>query len=47
MKLAEHYDDCFWVEGVLLDDGVSMKIGGTDISVEGFYNIRTPLHSLN
>ena len=24
----ENYDDCFWVEGVLLDDGLTMEIGG-------------------
>ena len=41
MKLAETYDDCFWVEGVLLDDGLSMKIGGTDSGLEAFYNVRT------
>ena len=43
LKLSETYDDCFWVEGVLLEDGLSMKVGGADISLEGFYNIRTPL----
>ena len=43
MKLAETYDDCFWVEGILLDDGLAMKIGGTDSDLAGFYNVRTPL----
>lgn len=39
----ENYDDCFWVEGELLDDGLSMKVGGIEESAESFYNIRTPL----
>lgn len=43
LKLAETYDDCFWVEGVLLEDGLSMKIGGVDPESQGFFNIRTPL----
>jgi hypothetical protein len=34
---------CFWVEGVLLEDGLSMKIGGTEGFTQNFYNIRTPL----
>ena len=24
----ENYDNCFWVEGILLDDGLTMEIGG-------------------
>jgi hypothetical protein len=43
MILAEVYDDCFWVEGVLLDDGLSMQVGVAELGQEGFYNIRTPL----
>ncbi len=29
-KSEETYDDCFWVEGELLEDGLSMKIGGLE-----------------
>ena len=43
LKLAESYDDCGYAVGVLLDDGLSMKVGATDIASGGFYNIRTPL----
>lgn len=43
LKLAETYDDCFWVEGVLLEDGLSMKVGSVDPETHGFFNVRTPL----
>ncbi|MEO1287571.1 MAG: hypothetical protein AAFV93_07370, partial [Chloroflexota bacterium] len=36
------YDNCFWVEGELLDDGLSMQIGGIEEN-EGFFNIRSLL----
>lgn len=37
----ENYDRCFWVEGDLMDDGLSIRIGGLK---EGQgYNVRTPL----
>ena len=41
----EHYDDCFWVEGVLLDDGLTMEIGGIiDADAGGWGgNHRTPV----
>ena len=42
-KPQEEYNDCFWVEGVLLDDDLSMQVGVTESGKEGFYNIRTPL----
>ncbi len=43
LRPQAEYNDCFWVEGVLLDDGLSMKVGATELGKEGFYNIRTPL----
>ena len=43
LRPQKEYNDCFWVEGELLDDGLSMKVGATEESVKGFYNIRTPL----
>lgn len=39
----ESYDDCFWVEGVLHDDGRSMQIGGVEPGDEDFFNIRGPV----
>lgn len=37
----ENYDNCFWVEGNEMDDGISIRIGGLQ---EGQgYNTRTPL----
>ncbi|MCP4503021.1 MAG: hypothetical protein GY822_24045 [Deltaproteobacteria bacterium] len=38
----ETYDDCFQVEGIMLDDGLTMQVGGTG---EGgaFFNQRKPL----
>ncbi len=41
LKSQEAYDDCIWAEGELLDDDLSMKIGGLEAG-QGF-NIRTPL----
>ncbi len=43
LKPLENYYDCFWAEGVLLDDGMSMQVGAVEESLNGFYNIRTPL----
>lgn len=37
----EEYESCMWVKGALLDDGISMKVGGIEEG-QGF-NIRTPL----
>lgn len=42
-KPQEEYNDCGWAEGVLLDDGLSMKVGLIEEGMGGFYNIRTPL----
>ncbi len=41
----EHYDNCIWVEGVLLDDGLTMKVGGIIDEETGAWggNHRTPL----
>jgi hypothetical protein len=33
---------CFWVEGILLEDGLTMQIGGSGIFAS-LYNTRTPL----
>lgn len=38
MPPQEVYDSCGWVEGILLDDGLSMQVGN-----ERLYNIRVPL----
>ncbi len=43
LRPQAEYNDCFWVEGVLLDDGMSMQVGAVEESLNGFYNIRTPL----
>jgi len=42
LRPQAEYNDCFWVEGELLEDGLSMKVGATEEG-SGFYNIRTPL----
>ena len=39
----ENYDDCFWVEGELLEDGLTMKIGGVNLDSGAFFNTRTPI----
>ncbi|MEM9520801.1 MAG: hypothetical protein AAGA37_15890, partial [Actinomycetota bacterium] len=43
LPAAESYDDCFWVEGDVLDDGITMQIGGIEPETEDFFNTRTPL----
>lgn len=43
LKPAEVYDKCIWVEGVLLDDGVTMKIGGIGPDGAMHYNTRSPV----
>ena len=45
MQPQENYDDCFWVEGVLLDDGLTMEIGGIIDADAGAWagNHRTPV----
>jgi len=43
LKPQEDYDDCFWVEGKLMEDGLSMHVGGVDLESGGFFNIRTPI----
>ena len=41
----ERYDDCIWVDGVLLDDGLTMEIGGIVDEETGAWagNHRTPV----
>jgi hypothetical protein len=39
----EAYNECMWVEGKLLDDGLTMKIGG--IEQGSGFNLRKPLHN--
>ncbi len=45
MRPQENYDDCIWVDGVLLDDGLTIEIGGIIDSGTGAWsgNLRTPL----
>jgi len=43
LESAEVYENCFYVEGELLDDGVSMQIGGIEPGFEDFFNIRGPV----
>ena len=45
LRPQESYDDCFWVEGVLLDDGLTMEIGGIIDADAGAWagNHRTPV----
>lgn len=43
LRSQEAYNDCFYVEGVLLEDGLSMQVGAVEEGMEGFFNIRTPL----
>lgn len=40
---AREYDNCVWVEGELLEDGLSMKMAGTGEIERNFFNVRTPL----
>jgi hypothetical protein len=42
MRPAETYDNCFFVEGNLMDDGLTMKIGGVYNGAEHF-NTRLPV----
>ncbi len=39
----EDYGEGMWVDGILLDDGITMKIGDLDNSDTGEYNLRKPL----
>jgi hypothetical protein len=43
LRSQEAYDDCVYVEGVLLEDGLSMQVGAVEEGMEGFFNVRTPL----
>ena len=43
LRPQESYDDCFWVEGELLEDGLAMKVGGVAMDSGEFYNTRTPV----
>lgn len=38
----EFYDDCFWVEGEVAEDGVSIQVGGVEPGDEDYFNIRGP-----
>ena len=42
LRAQEEYNDCVYVEGVLLADGLSMQVGAVEEGMEGFFNIRTP-----
>lgn len=37
------YDNCPWVEGELLEDGLTMRMAGTSELASNFYNLRTLL----
>ena len=39
----EYYGEGIYVEGIILDDKLSMKIGPTSDSLKNNYNIRTPI----
>jgi len=43
LRPEENYDDCFWEEGEVLDDGLTMKIGGVAMDSGEFLNTRTPV----
>ena len=43
LKPAETYDDCIYVEGALLEDGLTMKIGGETSTGAAVYNTRMPV----
>ena len=47
LRPQENYDDCFWVEGELLEDGLTMQIGGILDDETGAWagNHRTPVFS--
>ena len=39
----ESYDDCFWVEGEVAEDGMSIQVGGVEPGDEDYFNIRGPV----
>ena len=43
LESAEVYENCFYVEGELMEDGVSMRIGGIEPGFEDFFNTRGPV----
>ena len=43
LTLEEDYGEGLWVEGILLEDNMTMKVGDIDESDGGFYNHRKPL----
>lgn len=43
-RLAEAYDNCFWVEGDLMEDGLTMKIGGA-YNGAAYFNTRLPVRN--
>ena len=43
LRPQKEYNDCMYAEGVLMEDGLSMKVGIVELGLEGFFNIRTPL----
>ena len=46
LRPQERYDNCSYVEGVMLDDGLTMQIGGTG-EYSNFFNRRKPLLDSN
>ncbi len=43
LRPAEVYDECIYVEGKLLEDGLTMKIGGESPHGGAVYNTRVPV----
>ena len=43
LRPAETYDNCFFVEGDLMDDGLTMKIGGVAQDGNEYFNTRMPV----
>ncbi len=43
LLLEEDYGEGLWVEGILLEDDITMQVGDIDGSDGGFYNLRKPL----
>ena len=39
----ESYDNCFWVEGEVAEDGVSIQVGGVEPGDEDYFNVRGPV----
>ncbi|MEM8859250.1 MAG: hypothetical protein AAGD96_13065, partial [Chloroflexota bacterium] len=39
----EVYDDCFWVDGTFMEDGLGVRVGQLNLEAGGWYNVRTPV----